>query len=171
MIANEKQYRSTKKLHKEFMEQLLKLQQNQSDDLLNEMHINALQAKIDDFEMEIAEYEALKRGDNNLISVNSLTDIGEILIKARIAHKWSQRELAKAMGMEEQQIQRYETNYYHTTTLPTLQRIAQILGIEFLPIKSILRKPQFNTGSNQPEIIKRAQLRLRESRSLINCDL
>ena len=52
MIANEKQYRTTKKLHKEFMEQVAILQQNQASDLLNAIHINSLQAKIDDFELE-----------------------------------------------------------------------------------------------------------------------
>lgn len=146
MISNEKQYRTTKKLHKEFMEQLLKLQQNQSNDLLNEMHINALQAKVDDFEKEIAEYEALKKGVQKQTSTNDLKGIGEILIKARIANNWSQKQLAQLLGMEEQQIQRYEANQYQSASLPTLQTISKVLGINFFPIQATFNKPEYGTG-------------------------
>lgn len=149
MIANEKQYRTTKKLHKEFMEQLLKLQQNQSNDLLNEMHINALQAKIDDFEIEIAEYEALQRGEQKQTSSNDLKGIGQILIKARIANNWSQKQLAQLLGMEEQQIQRYEANQYLSASLPTLQTISKALGINFFPIQATFNKPEYGAdGKN-----------------------
>lgn len=143
MIANEKQYRTTKKLHKEFMEQVAILQQNQASDLLNAIHINSLQAKIDDFELEIAEYEALQHGLQKQSTANDLKDIGQILIKARIANNWSQKQLALALGMEEQQIQRYEANQYLAANLPTLQTISKILGIEFFPIQATFTKPDF----------------------------
>lgn len=136
MIANEKQYRTTKKLHKEFMEQLSQLQQNKSDDLLNIIHINSLQAKIDDFEMEIAEYEALQKGDQKQTSTDELNGIGQILIKARIANNWSQKQLAQILGMDERQIQRYEANQYQSASLPTLQTFSKALGIEFFPIQA-----------------------------------
>lgn len=143
MIANEKQYKTTKKLHKEFLEQLHTLQQSQSNDLLNTIHINSLQAKIDDFEMEITEYEALQNGDQKQTSANDLKGIGQILIKARIANHWSQKQLGQVLGMEEQQIQRYEANQYQSASLPTLQTISKALGIQFFPIQAAFKKPGF----------------------------
>ena len=48
---------------------------------------------------------------------------------ARIARGWTQRQLAEALGMAEQQIQRYEANDYRSTSLARLCDIANALGV------------------------------------------
>ncbi len=148
MIANEKQYRTTQKLLKEFTQhqELLRQEQDKSKQLLNQIHINALQAKIDDFSNEIAEYEALKSGNQNLAVAENIMDIGKVLIKARIANQWSQKQLAKELDIKEQQVQRYEQDEYQSASLPTLQRIAKVLGIKFLPIQAQLNEKRNNAA-------------------------
>ena len=43
--------------------------------------------------------------------------------------RWTQRQLAEALGMAEQQIQRYEANDYRSTSLARLCDIANALGV------------------------------------------
>ena len=140
MIANEKQYQVTKLRLQEFSEQLQILLTKNSSDILNQIHINSLKAKIDDFKREIAEYEALQNGKTNELTIQSLEDFGQILIQARIAKKWSQSELAGKLNLKEQQIQRYEADRYLTANIPKLMQIATALDIEILPIKALLNK-------------------------------
>lgn len=49
-----------------------------------------------------------------------------MLVKALIARGWTQRQLAEAVGMAEQQIQRYEANDYRSTSLARLCGIATV---------------------------------------------
>ena len=46
---------------------------------------------------------------------------------------WTQRQLAEALGMAEQQIQRYEANDYRSTSLARLCDIANALGVIVAP--------------------------------------
>jgi HTH-type transcriptional regulator/antitoxin HipB len=48
---------------------------------------------------------------------------------ARIAARFTQRELAERIGVVEQQIQRWEANDYSGVNLERLQSIADALGI------------------------------------------
>ena len=50
-------------------------------------------------ESELAEYDSLKAGNCELVEVQSLTELPETLIKARIAAGLSQRELANRLGL------------------------------------------------------------------------
>jgi HTH-type transcriptional regulator/antitoxin HipB len=49
------------------------------------------------------------------------------LIRARIASGLSQKELAKRLGMPEQQIQRYEAKEYESVSLARIAEIAKAL--------------------------------------------
>lgn len=59
----------------------------------------------------------------------SLAGLADALIKARIARGWTQRRLAEALGVAEQQIQRYESTAYRTASLARLCDIAEALGV------------------------------------------
>jgi HTH-type transcriptional regulator/antitoxin HigA len=58
-----------------------------------------------------------------------LKELSTVLVKARVARGWTQRQLAEALGMAEQQIQRYEANDYRSTSLARLCDIANALGV------------------------------------------
>ena len=50
-------------------------------------------------------------------------------VKAYVRHGGTKRELAEALGMAEQQIQRYEANDYRSTSLARLCDVANALGV------------------------------------------
>jgi transcriptional regulator with XRE-family HTH domain len=52
------------------------------------------------------------------------------LIQARIAAGLSQKELARRLGLKEQQIQRYEATDYASAKLSRLRAVMHALGIE-----------------------------------------
>jgi transcriptional regulator with XRE-family HTH domain len=56
--------------------------------------------------------------------------IAELLIKARIARGWSQTQLASALGIAVQQVQRYEASGYASASLTRLADVAKALGID-----------------------------------------
>jgi HTH-type transcriptional regulator / antitoxin HipB len=64
------------------------------------------------------------------VHLNYLSDLPTTLIKARIAAGMTQKELAEIIGVQEQQIQRYEANHYSSTSFDRLQLIASALQIE-----------------------------------------
>lgn len=74
---------------------------------------------------EVEWYENARRG--NLPAIMRLTDIGRLLIAARIASGLTQRELADRLGVSESVISRDERNEYHAITVERAQRILDAL--------------------------------------------
>lgn len=145
MIKNEKQYQVTKSRLKEFTEALQQLREESgTDPLLHEIQIDAINSKIADFNREMEEYQSLKKGEIFAISINSLNDIHEVLIKARIAKGWTHADLADRLGLKEQQIQRYEATDYEAASISRVNEVLMALGLNISPIKVEIRPPQFN---------------------------
>ena len=118
MITNEVQYRATK-AHLERFEQAaanLTAQEGRPAKL-RQLELDAVNAQADDLRAEIADYEQLRSGQVSTFTAATLADLATVLVKARVARGWTQRQLADALGVAEQQIQRYEANGYRSTTL------------------------------------------------------
>ena len=62
-------------------------------------------------------YEEAKRGDAALLKKEAHGDTGALLIAARIIKRLSQKDLARRLGLQEQQIQRYEAERYKSISL------------------------------------------------------
>jgi transcriptional regulator with XRE-family HTH domain len=77
---------------------------------------------------DIEEYEALLTGMVNLFEVDSIDDLGECLIKARLARGWTQRQLAEALQVSEQMVQRDEARSYEHAGLARIAEVADVLG-------------------------------------------
>ncbi|MDP2661753.1 MAG: helix-turn-helix transcriptional regulator [Dehalococcoidia bacterium] len=60
--------------------------------------------------------------------INSLTQIGRLLIALRIGNGMSQHELAERLGVSESIVSRDERNEYHGITIERAQRILDALG-------------------------------------------
>jgi HTH-type transcriptional regulator/antitoxin HigA len=73
--------------------------------------------------------------------LNSFTEIPIALIKARITAGMTQKQLAEKIGIQEQQIQRYEANDYASISFARLVEIAQILGVNIRAELSIVSEP------------------------------
>jgi HTH-type transcriptional regulator/antitoxin HigA len=63
-----------------------------------------------------------------------LEELPEILIRARIAQGLTQAKLAELVGLKEQQIQKYESDYYATANLRRLQDVAAALKLNIREI-------------------------------------
>jgi transcriptional regulator with XRE-family HTH domain len=77
---------------------------------------------------ELEEYEAIRRGAINVFSVREIDDLGEVLVKARLAKGWTQRQLAEALQVSEQMVQKDESKAYENAGLARIAEVADVLG-------------------------------------------
>lgn len=67
---------------------------------------------------------------NRDIKINSLEELPQALIKARISKGFTHKDLARIMDLKEQQIQRYEEEEYSQANLQRIIDISHALGIK-----------------------------------------
>jgi DNA-binding XRE family transcriptional regulator len=138
MIKNERQYRITKAQAQKFEQALTDLadgaeHKKQENPILFEAQRSALESQLEDLREELTEYEALTIHGNDeplVFELNSLEALPLALIKARIATKLSQKDLAERLGLKEQQIQRYEATEYASANLARVIAVSQVLGMK-----------------------------------------
>ena len=140
MITNEVQYRATRAHLAKFEEAALNLAARQDRSKLTQLEIDAVRAQADDLRTEIQEYELLRSGGVSSFAANSLEDLAVLLVKARIARGWTQRQLADALGIAEQQVQRYESTGYRAASLARICDVAAALGVTVTE-KAVLGSP------------------------------
>lgn len=85
-----------------------------------------------DLKCEIDEYEKVRDGVVRSFEINSLDDLCDALIKARLARKLTQKDLADELGVREQMVQRDEAGSYENAGLARLADIADALGYELV---------------------------------------
>ena len=172
MIKNQKQANLTKEKLKALL-----LQREEFESSFNEkspaeilMGKNSFDALINDLSTELREYEELSQGNLHIIGAKNLDNISDILIGARIAQKVTHRELGDRVGIQEQQIQRYEATDYESASLSRIQEIASALHLKcfFEKIILICNKPLFELPNNmsREEVIK-TQSNIKERGALI----
>lgn len=137
MISNEVQYRAT-------LDHLRRFEQARSNlearapagkrTKLQQLEIDAVTAQAGDLRAEIAEYEQLRSGQVSTLGAPTLADLASVLIKARIARGMTQRQLANALGVAEQQIQRYEASAYRSASLARIIDVAEALHIDIAQV-------------------------------------
>lgn len=74
-------------------------------------------------------YRAAQGGAVEALKLRAGDDLGALLVAARVAKGWKQKELARRLFLPEQQIQRYEAERYRSIALSGLLRVARTLGI------------------------------------------
>ena len=130
MITNEVQYRATRAHLERFVLAAANIEARPGKRTkLEGLEIDALRAQAGDLRAELADFDQLRGGALLRFDAASLEELSTVLVKARIARGWTQRRLAEALGMAEQQIQRYEANEYRSTSLARLCDIANALGV------------------------------------------
>ncbi|SCU73991.1 conserved hypothetical protein [Cupriavidus necator] len=77
----------------------------------------------------LSAYQEAKRGNLEPLKQRASGDLGDMLIVARIAKGWSQKELARQIGLREQAVQRYEAERYRSISLAGFFRVAKALGL------------------------------------------
>jgi HTH-type transcriptional regulator / antitoxin HigA len=75
-------------------------------------------------------YTAAIGGDLKLLAKAANGDPGALLIVARVARGWTQKELSRRLFVPEQQVQRYEAERYRSISLAGLLRVCRTLGVQ-----------------------------------------
>jgi transcriptional regulator with XRE-family HTH domain len=133
MIKNDRQYRITKTRAEEFERALLAATRpagTSSKVLFHKLQKEAIESQLSDLRTELQEYELLKSGKIRRLEIESLSELPEALIRARIVRGWTQKQLAQKLGVKEQQVQRYEADDYATASVERVKTIAAVLGLE-----------------------------------------
>jgi HTH-type transcriptional regulator/antitoxin HigA len=87
-------------------------------------------------------YQNAQRGATDELKARAGNDIGALLIAARVAKGWKQKELARRLFLPEQQVQRYEAERYRSISLAGLVRVARTLGVRLtVDISNPLQEP------------------------------
>jgi len=90
----------------------------------------ALEGQAETLRSEIERYEDLRDGRVNQRELEGFLDLLTALVEARIAAGLTQKALAERLGLQEQQVQRWEANFYAGVGMERLQEIADALGME-----------------------------------------
>ena len=137
MISNENQYEYTQELLKRCEYTLAQYDAQDEEVKKNDpwwsVMRESIQSHLDAFNAEIAEYERLLECDRSQdlkIEVESILELPRVLIKARIAAKMSQKELADRLGLEEHRIKQYEESDYQCASWVEIIDITESLAVE-----------------------------------------
>lgn len=135
MILNERQYLITRTKIKEFESAIAELSnQPPSDDLneqiLDQATLDGLESQLEEMREEVEEYERLKVGEIENLTIESYSQLPEALIQARIIRGWTQEQLAERLGVKAQQVQRDEANLYAGASFSKLLAIQKALNLE-----------------------------------------
>lgn len=158
MITNERQYRISRAQLKKLrdaarafdIEETAKYPKSL---VLAKAELGALMSEVDDLKAQVKEYEDLKSGFVTGLKATSLEELPTVLIKARIAKGLSQRQLANALGMKEQQIQRYESSDYTSVSLRRLVQVADALGINTSEVAEVTASPDEEASAGKGKLI------------------
>jgi ribosome-binding protein aMBF1 (putative translation factor) len=132
MIKNERQYTITKAQARKFKDAIeaMSLGKTHTHPLLVKAQRDALESQIAELEAQLKEYEKLRSGKLKKLKKSRFQDLPLELIRARIARGMTQKDLAKELGLKEQQIQRYEETEYASASLARVYEVIKALDIE-----------------------------------------
>ena len=144
MIKNERQYRITKAQVEKFRKSLSEIEKEKKTanihPLLLKAEKDAQASQLLDLQREIQEYEDLRTGKFPVFELLSIEDLPKTLIKARIALGLSQKDLAERIGLQEQQIQRYEAIDYESASVARVKEIIKALNLKIKDVQQISDK-------------------------------
>jgi HTH-type transcriptional regulator/antitoxin HigA len=110
-------------------------------EVLAKAELDALRSEIEVLSAQVHEYEALKSGAVSILKAENLEELPIILIRARIAQRLTQRQLAEKLGLKEQQIQKYESEEYASASLRRLVEIARALHLSIEEVGDFRQEP------------------------------
>jgi len=140
MIKNQKQAAIVKQKLAELVKAKKEFEANSTDksNAKYELGVKSFDSLVAELTHDIKEYEQLIEGNFHCFKAKHLSEIPRVLISARLAQKISQRELADAVGVKEQQIQRYEAVDYETASWPRIIEVATALNLNICFEKIII---------------------------------
>jgi transcriptional regulator with XRE-family HTH domain len=146
MIKNHRQYKLTQAHAKSFSEALTRLCDEGCphgvDPVLNRAELDGMASQLETLNREISEYELLSKGNVASLTLKSLAELPQGLIKARIARGLTQKQLAALIDVKPQQIQRWESEDYEGAGFQRLVDIAKALQLSISEHIELPTKPK-----------------------------
>lgn len=112
------------------------------DPLMFKAQQDGMESQLETLEADILEYEALRDGNVESISLLGLAELPLGLIKARIARGLTQKQLAELIDVKPQQIQRWEHEDYENVGFIKLVEIAKALELNISEHIELPAKPR-----------------------------
>jgi len=169
MIKDELQYEVSKEWVEKFNKTLAAMERDEEakrkDFLKWDAGRGSIQRHLDQLHEEIAEYERLMAWDKSKpieIVVEDFNRLSEALIKARMAAKMSEEELAEILDIDPERIKEYEKKKYQNASLTEILDISLALGLEF---KTAVMQVDFEEIEAIKETAERWRKRKREKAS------
>ena len=169
MIKDELQYEVSKEWVEKFNKTLAIMERDEEakrkDFLKWDAGRGSIQCHLDQLHEEIAEYERLMAWDKSKpieIVVENFNRLSEALIKARMAAKMSEEELAEILDIDPERIKEYEKRKYQNASLTEILDISLALGLEF---KTAVMQVDFEEIEAIKETAERWRKRKREKAS------
>jgi len=169
MIKDELEYKVSKEWVEKFNKTIAAMERDEEakrkDFLRWESGRSVIQCHLDQLHEEIAEYERLINCDKSEpieIVVESFNKLSEALIKARMAAKMSEEELAEILDIDPERIKDYEKKKYQNASLMEILEITLALGLEF---KTAVMRVDFEEIEAVKETAARWRKRKREKAS------
>lgn len=169
MIENELQYEVSKEWVEKFNKTIAAMERDEEakrkDFFRWESSRSVIQCHLNQLHEEIAEYERLMAWDKSKpieIVVEDFNRLSEALIKARMAAKISEEELAEILDIDPERIKEYEKKKYQNASLTEILDISLALGLEF---KTAVMQVDFEEIEAIKETAERWRKRKREKAS------
>ncbi len=138
MIKDELEYEVSKEWVEKFNKTIAAMERDEEskrkDFLKWDAGRGSIQCHLDQLHEEIAEYERLMAWDKSKpieIVVENFNKLSDALIKARMAAKMSEEELAEILDIDPERIKEHEKKNYQSATLTEIINISCALGLEF----------------------------------------
>jgi transcriptional regulator with XRE-family HTH domain len=161
MIKSTKQKNKTLKSIEKFEKELAKLKKQDIKQAVKEAYTNSYLNMITELKKEVEEYDQLVQGNFELPKNVSFIELLKNLTKLRIAKGLSQSDLAEKLGIDRQQINRYEEHDYQTASLDRIKEIMNVLGIQELinlqPTDDSLSLSPFELNNQLDQIFQEIQ--------------
>ena len=169
MIKDELEYEVSKEWVEKFNKTIAAMERDEEskrkDFLKWDAGRGSIQCHLDQLHEEIAEYERLMAWDKSKpieIVVENFNKLSEALIKARMAAKMSEEELAEILDIDPERIKEYEKKKYQNASLTEILDISLALGLEF---KTAVMQVDFEEIEAVKETAARWRKRKREKAS------
>ncbi|MGB7060279.1 MAG: hypothetical protein WBD58_21425 [Geitlerinemataceae cyanobacterium] len=137
IVKNDSEYQNTLAWLHRFEQSVAELDENdklKAEPRRWQLHRDSYQSQVDELKEEIAEFERLINCDRLPpieILIENLNKLPDALIKARIAAKMSQKELADLLEIDEKRIKECEDKNYQCASFSEILDISFALGLEF----------------------------------------
>ena len=111
-----------------------------------QIHYDGVTSQRQDLQEQVTEYEALIAHNPNqpiVLQINCMDELSDLLIKARIAFKITQQELATLCDFTTEQIQLFENKDYQNASFVDFLAVANALGVEIVDDKFVANLDDF----------------------------